>query len=138
MINKHFFKHLFSNNLKQTIMKKMIFSFIVVLAITITLISWKTAKTTAGGAIHIDDFGCGMLNGNGGFLITTDSKQVITPSGNDNFKCQADNVPNASGSSVKWNFANTGLICGTALGGTTDWQEIVSGSGQATLQCKVH
>ena len=138
MINKHFFKHLFTNNLKQTIMKKMIFSFFVVMAMTIALISWKTAKTTAGGAIHIDDLTCGMLDGNGGFVVTTNSAQVITPSGNDNFKCQADNVPNASGKAVKWNYANTGLICGTALGGTTDFQEIVSGSGQATLQCKVH
>lgn len=119
-------------------MKKMIFSFIVVLAMTITLISWKTAKTTTGGAIHIDDFGCGMIDGNGGFVLVTNSAQVITSSGNANYKCHADNLPNASGSSVKWNSANTGLACVTALGATGDWQEIVSGSGQATIQCNVH
>jgi hypothetical protein len=93
----------------------------------------------ADPAIVIKDFGCGMLDGNGGFVFTTGSIDVITSSGNSNLQCTANGVPNDTGSAVHWSFDNTGFLCGTLDGNLTEeWQETVSNGGNATLICKVH
>ena len=89
-------------------------------------------------AVHINDFGCGMFEGNGGYVYTDSTSVVITASGNANMKCQRkDPVPNNTGKAVIYNFENTGMLCGTEAGATTKWHETVSASGQATLICQV-
>ena len=114
-------------------MKKMIFSFIAVLAILVVLVSWKSNKVTDNSAQINKDFTCGLIDGNGNFAFADASHSVVTSSGNSTLKCSAT-VPNSQGKAV--HYENFG--CGTFLGFTTDSREIVSASGQATLTCQVH
>lgn len=114
-------------------MKKMIFSFIAVFAMAIALLSWKHAKSTNDGAVVINDFGCGMIDGDGHFTFTDMSHAVLTPSGNSSLTCRAQ-VANSTGKAVNY----TNLLCGTPAGVTSDGRETVSASGQATLTCSVH
>jgi predicted small secreted protein len=117
-------------------MKKVSILFTVFAACSLFLISWKTASNTEG-AVHINDFGCGVFDGNGNIVLVT-GDVVITPSGKTNFKCKGSGVPNSTGSAVIWNFENKGVLCNTFSGATEDWQEVVSTSGNVTLICKVH
>jgi hypothetical protein len=93
----------------------------------------------ANGAVHMDDFGCGLLDGNGGFVYTTDSRVTITPSNNNVtiLKCTARGVANNTGSAAHFDHASTGYPCNTQAGSTYDWHETVSANGVATLTCKV-
>jgi len=113
-------------------MKKMIFSFIAVLAICVALVSWKSSKVTDNSATITKDFGCGLMDGDGGFTFSDASHSVITSSGNNIVKCSAT-VVNSQGKAVNYN----DFLCGTFLGLTTNSHETVSASGQATLTCKV-
>lgn len=91
-------------------------------------------------AIILTGEGCGMLDGDGDGVYTTDTKVVssVTKNGsNVNMKCHAS-VPNSTGKTVKWNFDNTGLSCGTGFGATDDWRIVVDPEGNATMTCKVH
>jgi|GEM_PF-4917941 len=117
-------------------MKKVSIVLTAVVAFSFLLISWNKAAKIAA-SVHINDFSCGVLDGNGGFALAT-GDIVITSSGNGNMKCKATGVGNSTGSAVIWNNANTGLLCGTAAGVTDDWHNVVSASGNVTLQCKVH
>ena len=97
-----------------------------------------TASAQNQGAIHIDQFTCSMLDGNGDFVTTSSSRAVVTQSanGNVNMACSADVDPSANGGAVHWGPDNTGgSKCGTPGGATSDWRETVSASGQAKLQC---
>ncbi len=114
-------------------MKKMIFSFIAVFAMAIALLSWKHAKSANDGAVVINDFGCGLLDGDGHLAFTDMSHAVVTPSGNGSLTCRA-HVPNSTGKAVNY----TNLLCATPAGFTANGFEIVSASGQATLTCNVH
>ena len=97
-----------------------------------------SAPASADGALVINDLGCGMLDGNGGFAFADSSHAVVTPSANGMLKCKADVTPPAGGRAVQFDNENTGLLCGTPAGTTADWRETVSASGQAILTCKVH
>ncbi|RDJ98787.1 hypothetical protein DLM46_32155 [Paraburkholderia lacunae] len=85
--------------------------------------------------------GCGLADGNGSFVFTTDTKAIVTQSNNSNsmFQCQANVPPSASGSAARFDFASTGALCGlytsTGLQVTDQWHETVAASGQATLIC---
>lgn len=87
-------------------------------------------------AIVVHEGGCGMLDGNGGF-VQGEMHSVTNNGGNTIFKCQAKKVSNATRSNVTWDQANTGFMCGTPNGPTADWRETVSPSGNATLTCHV-
>jgi hypothetical protein len=76
--------------------------------------------TANNAAVHIDNSGCGLLDGNGGFAVTTTTKAVITHSGNANVVCKANVAPSSAGGSVRFNFANTGFSCGTLDGNVTN------------------
>jgi len=86
-------------------------------------------------AVVAKDDVCGVLDGDGGFVGGTDSHSVTTNGGVTTILCKVKKVPNSTGQSVYWGFANTGFECGTSLGSTQDWQEHVSASGNATLAC---
>jgi hypothetical protein len=90
------------------------------------------------GALVIKDFGCAMLDGNGGFALADSSHAVLTSNGNGEFRCRAEVTAAATGKAAHLDFASTGLSCSTLAGATTDWSEVVSASGQATLTCNVH
>lgn len=111
-------------------MKKMA----VLLALSLSTVAF------ANGAVHISQFDCGVLNGQGALVVTKDTKVTITPpaAGVTILKCMAHKIANTTGHSVQFTKANTGYMCNTQMGATDDWHETVSSSGHAMLTCKVH
>ena len=95
----------------------------------------RVSAARMDAAVHIDDFACGLFDGNGALVITNDSSVVITSSGNGNLNCQADVTPSATGKAVHYDFDSTGLLCGTINGATDKWHETVSANGNATISC---
>lgn len=95
----------------------------------------------ADGAVVIKDGGCTFLDGNGGSVAASSDQAVLAsnPSGNSKLTCRGSVAPSlTSKGAVHWNFSNTGLLCFTNFGATTDWHEVVTPSGQATLSCHVN
>jgi hypothetical protein len=108
------------------------------LAVAFALLLFAPMVARADPAVVIKDFICVLIDGDGDFVIGTGTISVTTSSGVSNYVCKASGVANDTGSAVKWNFDDTGLLCGTELGATDDWSETVSASGNATLTCKFH
>jgi hypothetical protein len=117
-------------------MKKTMIGAACVLALAAFLLVPMTGW--ADPAVVIMDFGCGLIDGDGGFVLTYGTIEIQNSSGNATLKCHATGVANDTGQAVHWDFDNTGLECGTSDGLTTDWHETVSASGNATLTCVVH
>jgi hypothetical protein len=104
--------------------------------LAIGLLCAATSAFAGAPSIHINGFGCGMIDGDGNPFIADISSVVITSSGNANLKCQTKGtVPNSTGKAVVYNFENTGITCETTSGVTAKWKETVSASGNATLTC---
>lgn len=99
------------------------------------------ASSETSRAVIIKDTACGLFDGDGGFVYTEDTMILGAHSANGNSKltCKAKDVPNSTGRAVVFNFENTGALCGIfsphGFLTTDDWQETVSASGVATLQC---
>jgi hypothetical protein len=112
----------------------------VVAALTAILVSGVgLARADNNGAAVYKDFGCALFDGNGGFVfVTTGTHSVQISNGNAVTICSASDVPNSTGSAVHWNNGNTGATCGIAGQQTTNWDETVSASGQATLRCHLN
>ena len=87
-------------------------------------------------AVVVNEGGCGMLDGDGGF-VPGEMHSVTNNGGNTIFKCQSKKVQNSTRSSVVWDQANTGFMCTTTAGVTADWRETITPSGNATLTCHV-
>ncbi|MEY4063851.1 MAG: hypothetical protein RIR26_59, partial [Pseudomonadota bacterium] len=83
----------------------------------------------AAPAVRIDDLNCGLLDGDGGSVVTDRSHAVVTSAGPSMLKCQVNDVPNSTGRAVIWNHENTGYSCYTPAGETDDWKITVSASG---------
>jgi hypothetical protein len=91
------------------------------------------------GASVYKDFGCTLFDGNGGFVfVATGTHSVEITNGNAVTICKASGVPNSTGKAAHWDNSNTGDFCFIAGGLTTDWNETVSASGEATLRCHVN
>lgn len=96
------------------------------------------ASSAQAQAVHIDDTFCVLLNANGQLVESSAGRIVInnSPNGGSSTSCTAK-LPNPTGGTIFWNFANTGILCGLDPCGTTDqWQETISSSGNAKLSCK--
>ena len=92
-------------------------------------------------AIILTEFGCGLLDGDGNGVFTTETKVVSSVSNgnsNVNFKCYASGLANETDKVVKWDFDNTGFLCGTQYGSTDDWRIVVDTEGNAVMTCKIH
>jgi transcription elongation factor len=114
----------------------------IVVALTALLVigaSAGLARADSNGASVYKDFGCGLFDGNGGFVfVTTGTHSVEITNGNAVTICKASDVPNSTGSAVHWNNGNTGDTCGIAGGSTSNWDETVSASGEAILRCHLN
>ena len=92
-------------------------------------------------AVVISGTGCGLPDGTGGIVFTTDTKLIATNNGNGNANllCKAKDVPAPPKGAVDYNYDNTGFLCaiiyGTTLVVTDRWHANVSASGNATLTC---
>ena len=108
---------------------------VLLLAAAVVLSSASNAQAQA--EVFIDFYGCNLLDGNGGFVFTSDTHVVITnnPNGNVKLTCRATVTPSVSGTAVQYNFDSTANLCGAIVCNTNRWHETVSASGQATLQC---
>lgn len=95
---------------------------------------------SAEPAVVITSFDCTILDGNGGFYTTNDTKvtKANNPGGNAVLKCHANDVPNSSGETVKWNYENTGILCFSSAvnANTDDWKIVVDPDGAAMMTCK--
>lgn len=94
----------------------------------------------AAPAVIVTDFGCGMPDGDGGSVFTTDTKVVNSNNGkggNINFKCYFSDVPNSTGKAVHHDFESTGFLCNTTFGTTENWRGVVDSEGEAVLSCKI-
>ncbi len=99
----------------------------------------SVASADNNAATVIGGFACGILDGNGVVVGTTNSMAVITQSANGNamLRCQADVTPPSSGQAARFDNASTGLLCSIpGVGATANWHETVSADGHATLICK--
>lgn len=100
------------------------------------LLGCGVSLVAGGGATVINDLACGMRDASGNTVVTDSSHAVITPNGNTTLTCQINLT--GTGAQVEFDYSNTGTPCGTFAGDTTDWQEIISASGQATLTCHIN
>ena len=98
------------------------------------LVLSSVSSVLAQADVFIDVFTCGMRDGNGAIVVTSDTQVVITNNqqGNGKVTCQADVTPSISGRAQQWDFDNTGLLCGTPSGTTRSWHEVVSAKGEAS------
>jgi hypothetical protein len=100
-------------------------------------------QTTRAVVIHHSS--CALLDGSGGFVSSTESNKVGTPSGVARYSCHAKRVPGATGRAIHYDSQNNpvevDLVCGIELPSglflTTDWNETISATGNATLICRV-
>ena len=119
--------------------KKIALAGIVFAIAAVVVVAVGTQSAKAQSAVVIKDIGCGLLDGNGAFVFTSESQAVSTDSGNSKITCKAQVTPSATEKgAVKWNFENTGFLCSTSFGTTQDWQEVVTPSGQASLVCHIN
>jgi len=94
------------------------------------------AQAVNAQAQLFNDFGCGVLDGNGNFVFADgNTKSVITGNGNVTMlKCQGQVTPPPDGNAV----VTKGFPCGTFLGLTYDSMSVVSADGNSTLTCHVN
>jgi exopolysaccharide biosynthesis protein len=96
-------------------------------------------------AVVIKDGSCTVRDSDGNDVQATEVHKVITSSKNGNvmLRCQAKDIPNATGKAVVWDFNSTGGgRCGVIVGNgnfvfTSDWQQTLSADGRATIVCHV-
>jgi len=123
-------------------MRKILIAATLVASIAAFLVvsgSGQVAKADNNGASVYKDFGCGLFDGNGGFVfVAVGTHSVEITNGNAVTICKAAGVPNSNGKAVHWDNSNTGDQCFIAGGLTTDWNETVSASGEATLRCHLN
>jgi hypothetical protein len=123
-------------------MRKVLLAALLLVAVAALMLVSGFGRVAAAkadnGAVIINDAGCGLLDGNGGFALADSDHAVITSNGNGVLVCKASGLANDTGTAVRYNFASTGFLCGTPAGATQDWSETVSASGNATLSCHVN
>ena len=110
-------------------MRKLLLVGVVFGALAVGFLATNTQASAP--AVHIDEFGCSMLDENGNIAVfTTDSKQVVTVNGN-MLRCQAE-VTHSTGQAIIFR----DFVCNTESGLTTNTQQVISASGKSTLTCK--
>ena len=94
--------------------------------------------------VQINEGGCGLFDGDGNLVFTTDviKRKVRTQSANSNLiiTCHVKDIPNSTGTAVHYRGPDDGPCAITdPLGGvrlTDDWHETVSPNGEATITCQ--
>lgn len=88
-----------------------------------------------GGTLVDSGFGCGILDGNGSIFVTSNSELWLYDNGKAVLKCSGNGAASTPPSLILWNNANTGLLCGSQYGATTDWVDKVGYNGNSQLTC---
>ncbi len=111
-------------------MKKTSILLAAVFAVSTLLVSWVASSNN--GAVVLNDFGCGLFDGNHNLVWADQSHAVITPSGNGNYTCSVKDVANPTGSAVIWADVPYSTPNGPGVG-----RIVVSASGNASVSVKV-
>ena len=118
-------------------MKKVVLALAVACAVAVTAVG--SALADGRGGIVVDrGSACGVLDGNGNVFITFNSVTTVY-SNQQGSKAVLQCEGNGAGAPnlTYFTFANTGLVCGTLFGGTTDWVDKVGRNGNSQLTCTV-
>ena len=110
---------------------------VAVLAICLFVGTPVTPTANASGANVYRDFACGISLApiGGGFIITSDTHAVVTPTGNTQFKCTGDIPP---GLEPPTTVRVVGLGCFTQGGFTPDSVNLYTPGGKAQLTCNIN
>ncbi|MEO7294071.1 MAG: hypothetical protein ABIW34_13260, partial [Ginsengibacter sp.] len=130
---------------KKLIMKKIMFSFFALLAITISLVSWKVSGTPA---VHAEGDYCWFYThdyGNGTGELSLGSFKYVENQNNATLTCKATGVHTYSkNAEIIRGESNSGLPGACTISGVTtntpeiatdDWQVVTSPSGNASCVC---
>ena len=117
----------------------------LILAAATTLFALAAPVANAAPALVINPAGsCTLVDGNGAFTFTNDTKITATQSNNNNskFTCKATVTPSSAGNAARFDSGSTGgLLCAIpspfGFQTTNQWHQTVSASGEATLTCHV-
>ena len=118
-------------------MKKVLFALAAACAVTVTAVGGALAS--GGGGIVVDrGTACGILDGNGNVFVTNNSVTTVYSNQQGSkavLQCEDNGAPAAH--LTFFTNANTGLVCGTLFGGTTNWVDKVGRNGNSQLTCTV-
>ena len=113
-------------------------AFVGVLALAVFL-GWAVTPVahSQNSANVYKDFNCGISLApiGGGFIFTSDTHAVVTPSGNVQFKCTGDIPPGQAPSQA---VRVVGIGCFTQGGYTPDSVNLYTPSGKAELTCNIN
>lgn len=116
-------------------MKKLV---LVIAAVFAAAVMISSATATGGPLAESRGFACGVIDGDGSFTSTTNSYAVWYASGATYLRCEKQGS-NSTGQVVKFNYENTGILCGVPISGATDeWNNRVGRNGAIQLTCNGH
>jgi hypothetical protein len=115
-------------------MKKMAIGIGIILLIALAMPAFAISDNAA---LVIKDTDCGVIDAGGNIISTDGSIFVSTSSGNALVVCKAQLPDPATfpDKAIKWTPDNFNIPCGTSLGTTNDFQEVITPSGQIMLVC---
>jgi hypothetical protein len=119
------------------------FAIIVALVAVGLALSSRPARAQSNAAVVIHDDFCDAFDGACATVVLTapTGVSVTNSSGNSVYNCTGT-LPAGTTlppqGAAHCNYANTGVICDTGSGPTTDWDETVTPSGQYNLKCRVN
>ena len=116
-------------------MKKLWLTVSLALAAPMLGLALVANPAAAEPAKKLDVEKCYILDGYGKFYKTTDKNKAVFNKNGGILKCSAKKVP-TPGETKKYDKAGTGYTCGYSGHSTSDWNLVVSASGNATLTCR--
>ena len=92
------------------------------------------AANPNAGKVVASGFSCGLLDGNGNFIVTDNSTLTLYQT-KAVLRCEGNGAGAANGP-IYFNYGNTGLGCGMLdFGITLDWSDKVGYNGNSQLTC---
>lgn len=124
--------------------KKFTVVLVSILAVTMTVGVFTSQPAQARATIFITPNNCGMIDAGGENVnVGVLDREIVTQSSNNNITwiCKAE-FDNPTGKAIRYDAINnpfpdiSPLHCEDPFGNrTTDWKEVISASGQATMIC---
>ncbi len=116
-------------------MKKVVALFAIVVA-SMALVAGTASASGGGGTVVDSGFACALLDGNGGIIVTYNSTLTVYSNQQSTkavLRCEGWGA--GASSLTYFNYANTGLTCGSQFGSTTNWSDKVGRNGNSQLTC---
>lgn len=112
---------------------------LVIVVVTVLAAAVLATGATADSPLYQDsEFACGVIDADGSGLVTSNSSITWYASGKVVLTCSAYGT-NDTGQVVKFNYENTGFLCGLlGFGATDEWNNRVGRNGHIQLTCTGH